>query len=372
MENMPVAERRTTQFSSLVSGVCPRQFVHLKNRDKKLLAVMSYLLSILDKSPVVAGETATSALRRTIDLAKRAEKLGYHRFWLAEHHGAAGLAGVAPEILASHLLAHTDRIRVGSGGVMLQHYSPYKVAESFQLLAALAPGRVDLGIGKAPGGLPFTTRALQWERRDDAAGFDEKLQLLDGFLRNSLPADHALAGAVANPRPEAAPERFLLGASPESAVLAARLGWSFVYAGHFNGDPAQLTQTLGTFATRAPSQLPMLALAVLVTHTEEEAKQRLAAHRTYRVTLETGQSVNVGSREQAAEFARQAGVTRYATEERRPAVLAGTAEQVRTELSQLASRYGIGEFVLDLPVPDEDARIATIELLAQDRVLIAA
>jgi len=333
---------------------------------------MSYLLSILDKSPVVAGETASSALRRTIDLAKRAEKLGYHRFWLAEHHGAPGLAGVAPEILASHLLAHTARIRIGSGGVMLQHYSPYKVAESFQLLAALAPGRVDLGIGKAPGGLPFTTRALQWERRDDAAGFDEKLQLLDGFLRNSLPADHALAGAVANPRPETAAERFLLGASPDSAVLAARLGWSFVYAGHFNGDPAQLAQTLETFTARAPGQSPMLALAVLVTRTEEEARQRLAAHRIYRVTLETGQSVNVGSAEQAAEFARQAGVARYTTEERRPAVLAGTAEQVRTELSHLASRHGIREFVLDLPVPDEEARIATIELLAQDRVLAAA
>lgn len=115
---------------------------------------MSYSLSILDKSPIAEGASAHDALSFTIRLAKRAEALGYQRYWVAEHHGASELASSAPEILVSHLFAHTSRIRVGSGGVMLQHYSPYKVAESFRTLASLAPGRVDLGVGKAPGGLP--------------------------------------------------------------------------------------------------------------------------------------------------------------------------------------------------------------------------
>ncbi|HBT28325.1 MAG TPA: alkane 1-monooxygenase, partial [Erwinia persicina] len=116
---------------------------------------MAYRLSLLDKSPLAEGETATTALARTLTLAQRAEALGYHRFWLAEHHNTPALASPSPEILIAWILAHTRHIRVGSGGVMLQHYSPYKVAENFNLLASLAPDRVDLGVGKAPGGLPL-------------------------------------------------------------------------------------------------------------------------------------------------------------------------------------------------------------------------
>src|SRR5258707_9287901 len=145
---------------------------------------MAYSLSLIDKSPIADGATAAEALQFTITLAKRAEALGYRRFWVAEHHGAPGLASSAPEIVVSHVLAHTSRIRVGSGGVMLQHYSPFKVAEAFKVLASLAPGRVDLGIGKAPGGLPLTTRALQWfhdkgKKQDFAHQFAE----LDAFLK---------------------------------------------------------------------------------------------------------------------------------------------------------------------------------------------
>src|ERR1700710_601506 len=122
---------------------------------------MSYLLSLLDKSPIEQGRTAAEALRSTVKLAVRAEELGYHRFWVAEHHNMSNLASSAPETLIAYLLARTTNIRIGSGGVMLQHYSAYKVAETFNLLASLAPGRVDLGVGKAPGGFPLSTRALQ-------------------------------------------------------------------------------------------------------------------------------------------------------------------------------------------------------------------
>jgi hypothetical protein len=122
---------------------------------------MSYRISILDKSPLAAGETAAQALTRTLTLAQQAEAWGYHRFWIAEHHNTDQLASPSPEVVIAWILGQTRQIRVGSGGVMLQHYSPYKVAENFNLLASIAPGRVDLGVGKAPGGLPLATRALQ-------------------------------------------------------------------------------------------------------------------------------------------------------------------------------------------------------------------
>src|SRR3954468_1118326 len=158
--------------------------------------VMTYLLSLLDKSPIENGKDAASALQATARLAARAEELGYHRFWVAEHHDMTNLASCAPEALIAYLLAKTSKIRVGSGGVMLQHYSAYKVAETFNLLASLAPGRVDLGVGKAPGGFPLSARALQLAV-DPARKPDFASQLSD--LNIYLAADPNYDGAQATP-----------------------------------------------------------------------------------------------------------------------------------------------------------------------------
>lgn len=325
---------------------------------------MSYALSLLDKSPVPEGATAAQALQCTVALAQRAEQLGYRRFWVAEHHGNPGLAGSAPEVLVAHLLARTSRIRVGSGGVMLQHYSPFKVAEAFKLLAALAPGRVDLGVGKAPGGLPLSTRALQ-AARDPARKPDFAAQLgeLDAFVSNTLAADHPLAGAVALPEPPHLPERFLLGGSPDSAALAARHGWQFVYAGHFNGDPVNIERSLQVYR-EAAGRAPLLALYALVAETQEDAERQVGALRIVKLHLATGQSVNLPSESAAAEFARQAGVSDYRLEETRPHVIAGSQAFVRDALDALAERYGIGEFVVDTPVTGFAERLASVELLA--------
>lgn len=144
---------------------------------------MSWRISILDKSPVAEHETAADALARTLALAQQAETLGYHRFWIAEHHNTPQLASPSPELLIAWILGQTKRIRVGSGGVMLQHYSPYKVAENFNVLAAIAPGRVDLGVGKAPGGLPLSTRALQYGLNPQEKGsFADQLTQLDRWI----------------------------------------------------------------------------------------------------------------------------------------------------------------------------------------------
>ena len=145
-------------------------------------------LSVLDQSPVNEDETGLIAFQHTIQiqLAKKAEEWGYNRFWVTEHHGSSRVMGSSPEVLISHLLAKTSSIRVGSGGVMLQHYSPYKVAENFNVLASLAPGRVDLGVGGGPGGMPYSTRALQQDLGNQGRPLSEKLEQLEQFLHNEL------------------------------------------------------------------------------------------------------------------------------------------------------------------------------------------
>lgn len=328
---------------------------------------MSYVLSLLDKSPIPEGATAADALQHTVALAQRAEQLGYRRFWLAEHHGNPDLAGTAPEILVSHILARTSTIRVGSGGVMLQHYSPFKVAETFKLLAALAPGRVDLGVGKAPGGLPLATKALQ-QLHDKAQrpDFAQQLAELELFLHGPAPWCHVVAGAIANPIPPLLPERILLGGSPDSATLAARLGWGFCYAGHFNADPTNMARSLSAYR-EASGRAPLLALYAFAAKTRAQAERLVGALRMYKLHLATGQSVNLPSLEAAAEFARQAGASDYRTEETRPHVLTGTAEDVRDALDALSQRWGIEEFVIDTPVTAFAERAASVELLAEAR-----
>lgn len=325
---------------------------------------MSYSLSILDKSPIADGTGAHDALRFTVRLAQRAEALGYRRYWIAEHHGAPGLASSAPEIVVSHLLAHTSRIRVGSGGVMLQHYSPFKVAESFRVLASLAPGRVDLGVGKAPGGLPLTTRALQWfHDKASKPDFAGQLAELDAFLKSGVAVDHPLAGAVALPTPPEAPQGILLGGSPESAALAAKYGWQFCYAGHFNGDNDSIERSIDTYRN-ATGHTSLLALYAFAAQSKTEAQRHVGPLRIFKLRLATGQSVNLPSPEAAAEFARQTGVTDYQLDELHPHVITGTPDDVHEELDALHERFGIEEFVIDTPVADYALRLASVEALA--------
>lgn len=323
---------------------------------------MPYHLSILDKSLIPEGGNAAQALRDSIALAQQAERLGYHRYWFAEHHAAPQLASPAPEVLAAFVLAQTSRIRVGTGGVMLRHYAPYKVAEVFNLLANLAPGRVDLGVGKAPGGLLASTRALAYGR-DGTWDFTEQLTDLEGFLSGSLPQDHRHADAAATPRPAQPPQRFLLGASPESAELAARLGWHFVYAGHFDGDHAHIERAFDAYRRNSPLA-PLLAVIAFAARSSEEAARQVSALRLYKLHLGPGQTVNLPSPELAAEYARQAGVSDYHIEETRPSVLSGDGDHVRGQLDLLHRRFGVEEFVLDAPVADHQARLASLELLA--------
>lgn len=332
---------------------------------------MAYRLSLLDKAPVLQGESPTAALQRTLQLAQLAEEWGYHRFWLAEHHNTAQLASPSPEVLIAWIIAQTRHIRIGSGGVMLQHYSPYKVAENFNLLASLAPGRIDLGVGKAPGGLPLSTHALQ--QGVDAAkkgSFAEQLRLLDSWLKpsQSHPDDEGLA---ATPLPSRPANRFLLGASEESARLAASLGWQFVFAAHLNGDRQLLENALSTFSRLSHGQRALVAVQVVVADSPAGADLLVSGLRHYHVAVKDGPGVNVASLEQAERYVRQGGYQDYKIEPRTPSLLKGTAAQVHAQLDALHHNFDIDEFVVDTPITEPVARLKSLELLAT-HTLVAA
>ena len=324
---------------------------------------MSWRISILDKSPVAENETAADALSRTLSLAQQAETLGYHRFWIAEHHNTPQLASPSPELLIAWILGQTRRIRVGSGGVMLQHYSPYKVAENFNLLAAIAPGRVDLGVGKAPGGLPLSTRALQLGLSQQEKGdFADQLAQLNGWINPTSPEE----AVRATPLPQVPAAGFLLGASAESARLAASLDWDFVFAAHLNGDPDLLREVINTWRAHSAREV-IVAVQAIVAPTQAQAESLASAVEVWGVELVNGQRVTVASEEQAYAFARQAGSEPLRIARRAQSLLAGTAESVLDQLEALHQQWGIDEFIIDTPVADGTARMQSLRLLAQAR-----
>ncbi len=335
---------------------------------------MSLKLSILDQSPVHESETSTDALRRTIELAKKAEDWGYHRFWVAEHHGSSKVMGSSPEVLVSHLLAHTTRIRVGSGGVMLQHYSPYKVAENFNVLASLAPGRVDLGIGRGPGGLPRSTAALRrgvfrqaQDERDMTLA--EKLGELRRFLNNHLEPDHPFHGLQASPLPPQPPDLFLLGTTRSSGDMAAELAMPYVFALFLNNDEDEMAEAVrryqSGFAHRKGSQpRTMLALPIIVADTEEEAAGHAAKIQVVRITLDSGRTLTVGSVEAGEEFGRQSGEG-YEITARQAGVVHGNPESVKQQLLEVSRKYSADEIIAVTAIDSFRKRLRSFELLGE-------
>ena len=328
---------------------------------------MGYRLSVLDQSPVEEGLTAEAALSATLNFAREAERLGYHRLWVSEHHDSDRLAGSSPEVLVAWLLAHTSRLRIGSGGVMLQHYSPYKVAENFHLLAALAPDRVDIGIGKAPGGLPLSTKALQGALAGHNEDFPAQLKQLTNYLASATePAGGNSARAL--PAPAIAPQRFLLGASPESARLAASLGWHFVFAGFINTSEQAMQEAVLTYHEYAGGTgKALISLAAVAAETQQQAAELVAQQHNYRVTI-GDKHVTVGTREQAEAFVRQSGVSKHRIEKQTVNVLHGTAGHIHQRLAALNQRLNVDEFILHTPLTDAGQRLRSITLLADQRI----
>ncbi|MDE0205193.1 MAG: LLM class flavin-dependent oxidoreductase [Candidatus Tectomicrobia bacterium] len=329
---------------------------------------MTLKLSILDLSPLYDSETAAQAFQRTIELARKAEAWGYHRFWVSEHHGSDRVVGSSPEVLISHLLAKTERIRVGSGGVMLQHYSPYKVVENFNVLASLAPGRVDLGIGRGPGGMPQSTRALQQGDGSVSRPLSDKLVELEQLLHNRVAANHPLHGLRASPKPPEPAELFLLGTSPASAELAADMAIPYVFAYFLNSDDAAMREAVAAYRARfaAAGARPqvMLALPVIVADTDTEASTHAAQITVVRIRLQSGRTLTVGNLEGAEEFGRQAGEA-YTLEVQQARVIHGAPDTVRQQLVDLQQAYEIDELMVITAIKDFGKRLHSYALLSE-------
>ena len=265
------------------------------------------ILGVLDQSPIRSGGTATEAIQETLVLAEHADRLGYSRYWLAEHHSSGGLAGAAPEVLMGQVAARTSRIRVGSGGVMLSHYSPLKVAENFRVLEALFPGRIDLGIGRAPGSDQRTARAL---RHGPGAvpleHFPQQLADLIGFLHDELPSGHPFGGVRAMPAGPTAPPIWMLGSSGDGAALAAHFGTAFSYAHFINavGGVDAMRAYRESVPAVATSGVAQASVAVFALCAEtEEAAERLARCRDlFIVRLYTGRFGPFPSVEEAEAY----------------------------------------------------------------------
>ena len=304
-------------------------------------------LSILDQSPVSEGSSGPEALRNTIDLARLADELGYHRYWVAEHHGGEMLAGPAPEVLIGPIAAATGRIRVGSGGVMLPHYSPLKVAEAFSLLAGLYPGRIDLGIGRAPGTDPLTTFALQRDRREAAPDdFPQQLVELLGYLNGSLPKDFPFKrlASVLPGLPEK-PELWLLGSSHQSAIWAAELSLPYAFADFINPE--------------GPDPADIVCVSAICADTDEEAERLAASGRMAFAMLRMGRPIRVPPVETALRFLE----TRPPPAGRR-AVL-GSPATVKRGLEDIAKSYDAAEVMVVTITHDHAARRRSYELIAE-------
>jgi luciferase family oxidoreductase group 1 len=326
------------------------------------------LLSVLDQSPISEGSTGGDALRNSIDLAQLAESVGYHRYWIAEHHATPMLASPSPEALIGPIAALTSTMRIGSGGVMLPHYSPLKVAETFSMLAGLFPGRIDLGIGRAAGTDPLTTFALQRDRRQAAPDdFPEQLQELRGYLEGSLPSDHPFARVAQLPGTPEAPEIWLLGSSPQSAIWAGELGLPYVFADFINSEGAHIAALYrDRFAPSTRLQEPKVTVATwaLCADSQEEAERLSTSSRMALSLLRTtGKTIPVPTVETATRFLEEPAGSLPIARRRRMTI--GTKQTVRDGLEAIAGDYGAEEIMIVTITYSHEPRKRSYELIAE-------
>lgn len=328
---------------------------------------MTLKLSILDQSPVVSGHTPAQAIAATLELARHADRLGYHRYWLAEHHAIAALADPCPEVLLARLGAETGRLRIGTGGVLLPYYSPFKVAEVFRMLESLYPGRVDLGIGRAPGGDARTAHAVGGGQLPTAEDFPQRVWELVAHLDGALPEDHPHRHVRLQPGGDTAPEVWLLGSSDFSGALAAQLGLRFAFAHFINprGGEAVTRAYRERFQPSARERAPAALVCVFVICGADDAEaERLAAPIDLRrLHMALGQDTPVPTLAEAEGHAYSVEERRYVLAQRSRAVIGGP-EKCRRELTALVERYGADELMALTITGDYPSRLRSYELLA--------
>ncbi len=321
-------------------------------------------LSVLDQSPVPEGTTPSQALRNSIDLAQFADDLGYYRYWVAEHHGMHGLAGSSPEILIGHIAENTKTIRVGSGGVMLSHYSPLKVAENFKVLEALHPNRIDLGLGRAPGSDARTAYAFQ--STGSASGSENYLesllalrQLLSGKTIQSGP----LSGVEALPTTASVPEMWLLASSDGSASVAAHCGLPLSWAHFINGDGATVCDLYRQHYSPSeehPDPSVSVGVSVLCADSKEDAQQMLSSLELWRSSGLRGPIPDTSNIKDVNE---EFNDLRFHSPSR-PMVI-GTPDRVKGQLCAIADTYEAEELLLVTICYSHSQRLRSYELIAE-------
>ena len=332
-------------------------------------------LSILDQSPIPSNRTATDALQATLELAQAAERWGYYRYWLAEHHGLLGLADPCPEILLTRIASATARIRVGTGGIMLPYYSPFKIAEQFRMLCALFPDRVDLGVGRAPGSDRLTAQAMSGGSYNSADDFPQQVFDLVRYLDGSLPADHPFAKVTVQPKIDHAPEVWVLGSSDFGGALAAHLGLRFTFAHFINaqrGDQvARAYRDQFRPSPREAKPYSMVAVFVICAETDSEAEAVASSIDLRRLQMDYGLNTPIPTREEAQARS-------YSDEEKarmqwhRGRSVIGTPDKVVARLKEIEQQFAADELMIITVTGDYASRLRSHELLAEAWALQSA
>jgi len=324
-------------------------------------------LSVLDLFPVSSGSTATAAIHDSIVLARRVDELGYTRYWIAEHHNLPNIASSAPEILIGHVAGVTRRMRVGSGGIMLPNHAPLHVLEVFKTLEALYPGRIDLGIGRAPGTDPVTSSAL---RRPSSSGgeVNEQIAELIAFARHEFPAGHPYETVQATPSDGAVPPIWMLGSTRAGAAIAAKLGVGFAFAGHFNMGEAH--EALAVYRSRfeptasMPEPRLIMAVSVVCGENDAHAEELAAPLRVAFARIATGRPAPFPSIEEARAYrfspGELAAVERFAE-----GAIIGGPERVKRGLDRLIALTKADEIMVSTVVPVPIERVASYERVAR-------
>jgi luciferase family oxidoreductase group 1 len=328
-------------------------------------------LSVLDLAPVPSGSTSADALRNSLDLARHVERLGYHRYWVAEHHNMPGIASSAPAVLIGHIADVTSTIRVGSGGVMLSNHAPLVIAEQFGMLEAFHPGRIDLGIGRAPGTDQVTATALRGTAGIAADRFPSELAELLAFFDGEFPAEHPYGAITAVPARGNMPALWLLGSSNYSAQVAAYLGAPFAFAHHFS--PENTLPALATYRSLfRPSALlaqpyALVAAAVVCADTDESARWRAAPGALSFLRVRTGRPGMLPTPEEAAAYPYNEAERAF-IEHRQSRQIVGSPGTVRRGLARLLDETQADELMLTTVVHDHADRLRSYELIATEVV----
>lgn len=324
--------------------------------------------SILDQVPVSKGMTSTEALANSVKIAQLGDEMGYERMWLAEHHNTSSLASSAPEVTAAYLAAKTERIRLGTGGIMMMHYSPFKIAEVFKTLAALAPNRIDFGAGRAPGGDGLAMTALASGRRPEMTEQYDKLAIILNLMNEKSTGEAIYDQVVATPTNVTLPQAWLLGSSGQSARQAGVTGTGYSFAQFFNG---QMSKEI--FDTYRNSFQPsyfmekpqiMTTYAVSVAETTEEAEYISMPMQLTRLNLMRGRLLPMLSPQEANDVP-LTEMDKAILDQNRPLMLIGTAKDVATQILEEQQLYGFDEAMINSNLYSIEQRLNAYRLLGE-------